>query len=594
MHGSLVPLNNPSKLVIMNDVLALPTSNRSSISSNGTRLSFVKILAVLMLVLLVSNVFFTAHTAHKVTNPPAHSHLRHFGHSNVPRIESLSPQSPSPPSSSQQYTPLLPASVWATRVLPFGQASTNLTQLLNKDEIEKAIQLCGSFYYSTLQRAVVASNLGSFVYVRTGDIDEMWVRDSVVQMSLYLATGRVTNHTVWSHLQQVSENDDAGDTTTRKSIIPPPRRRPWLRPLVEGAIRRNAFNILQDPYANAYSATWNNPSVYIMKKQIIGRGGWVGTRNYELDSGAYFLHHLYDFYRSDQDGLYRPESVLTEPLVFEAVLLMIDTWIVEQRHDDWSPYRYFELENEGKGRPTNYTGMTWTGYRPSDDPCRYGYLIPANIHAAGALERVLLLNERIWRHEGLQAKATKLLRDIEEGIRQFGIVESDGVRIYAYEVDGFGGVLANFDDANVPSLLSIPLLGWTGYDEQVYRNTRDFLLSHRNQHYYKGNKLVGIGSPHTPAQYVWPMALVIQALTEPDTNERDEQLAFQMRQLLLSASNDAMHEGVYVHDVRRFTRPWFEWVRVMYRYAVRCGVWDVLVCFDDADFLIVHRPMPCL
>ena len=41
-------------------------------------------------------------------------------------------------------------------------------------------------------------------------------------------------------------------------------------------------------------------------------------------------------------------------------------------------------------------------------------------------------------------------------------------RIYAYEVDGLGRNLTDFDDANVPSLLSMPLLGWKGYDQKVY------------------------------------------------------------------------------------------------------------------------------
>lgn len=107
--------------------------------------------------------------------------------------------------------------------------------------------------------------------------------------------------------------------------------------------------------------------------------------------------------------------------------------------------------------------MTWTGFRPSDDPATHGYSIPSNAYAAGALQRVLALNAALWGNEQLAATAAQLLTDIEAGIQEFGVVEvTPGVEVYAYEVDGLGGVLADFDDANLPSLLAMPLLGWDG------------------------------------------------------------------------------------------------------------------------------------
>jgi meiotically up-regulated gene 157 (Mug157) protein len=420
---------------------------------------------------------------------------------------------------------LLPASIWATRELPNHQPPVNITSSLSPEETQRALQLCGSFLYSTLHRAVHVTDMANQVFVSTGDIDDMWIRDSVVQMTIYL--------------QKLGGQ-------------------PWLRFLVEGAIRRNAFHIVQDPYANAYRHAWKDPKQFDLKDQVIGRGGFVATRNYELDSGAYYLNHLYDYYVVK--GIYRPEELLEEPIVFEAIMLLIDTWIVEQRHDEQSPYRYFELPNEGKGSTTAYTGMTWTGFRPSDDACQYGYLVPANIHAAAALERLLILNKRIWRHDELETKTSKLLKDIEQGINQYGIVQSeDGERTYAYEVDGMGGILSGFDDANVPSLLSIPLLGWSGYDQQVYQNTRRYLLSSSNKFYYEGQKFKGVGSPHTPRNFIWPMALVIQGLTESGA-DREEQMVLQLKQLLLSACHDAMHESVHVDNECRTTRHWFEWV----------------------------------
>jgi meiotically up-regulated gene 157 (Mug157) protein len=246
--------------------------------------------------------------------------------------------------------------------------------------------------------------------------------------------------------------------------------------------------------------------------------------------------------------------------VFEAVQLIVETWIVEQRHEELSPYRYFELAREGVGSKTGYTGLTWTGFRPSDDACMYGYLIPANIHAAAALERILFLNDKIWKHSELGTKTLNLLSEIEDGISKFGIVvDENGDQVYAYEVDGLGGVLYGFDDANIPSLLSIPLLGWSGYDHLVYLTTRKKILSQENGYYFEGSQVKGIGSPHTRNNTVWPMAMIVQGLTA-EGDDREEQMAFQMRQLLLSACNDAMHESIDVNSVCRFTRTWFEWV----------------------------------
>ena len=469
---------------------------------------------------------------------------------------------------------VLPApSIWSTKKLTVPidmntntNTNTNTVEAIDIDirpyltneEQTKIQHLCGKFFYSTVYKAVRVEGLLSTptVYVGTGDIDNMWIRDSMVQMSLYLNL---------------------------------PQQQPWVRLLVEGAIRRNAFNIIQDPYANSYNKNWINPTSLPLKERVLGRGGFVASRNYELDSGAYYLNFLYDYYR--QEDVYQPDVLLVEPLIFESVQLVVKTWITEQNHDTHSSYRYFELEREGKGPPTLYTGMTWSGFRPSDDRCQYGYNIPSNIHAASALEKILLLNAKVWQQAGLHQRVTKLLTEIEEGIQQYGIIRSStdtgslssSAFYYAYEVDGFGNMLANFDDANIPSLLSIPLLGWTKYDPEIYMTTRRQLLSSttNTKTYHNGTLYQGIGSPHTPPQSVWPMSFIVQGLTElqsveistgsstghQNTNTAtqkksvEQKMAFQMQQLLHSAYGDAMHESVHVSKKNQYTRFWFEWVR---------------------------------
>ena len=46
-----------------------------------------------------------------------------------------------------------------------------------------------------------------------------------------------------------------------------------------------AFMIIQDPYANAYLLKWTHPNAFDKFSRMLGRGGWVATRNYELVRG---------------------------------------------------------------------------------------------------------------------------------------------------------------------------------------------------------------------------------------------------------------------------------------------------------------------
>jgi meiotically up-regulated gene 157 (Mug157) protein len=183
--------------------------------------------------------------------------------------------------------------------------------------------------------------------------------------------------------------------------------------------------------------------------------------------------------------------------------------------------------------------------------------------AAAALERALEMNKRVWHSKKFEEKTSKLAADIRKGLEEFGIVDlGGGNSVYAYEVDGLGNRLTDFDDANVPSLLSIPLLGYEHFNKTVYATTRARLLSPAtNRYYFKGTSLEGIGSPHTPGNNVWPMAMVMQGLTTPVAAER----ATQFRQLLKSqCGNGVMHESVNVNDPGSCTRPWFEWANALF------------------------------
>jgi meiotically up-regulated gene 157 (Mug157) protein len=78
------------------------------------------------------------------------------------------------------------------------------------------------------------------------------------------------------------------------------------------------------------------------------------------------------------------------------------------------------------------------------------------------------------------------------------------------QVDGLGNALVDFDDPNLPSLLSIPLLGYRHYDLEIYRTTAERLWSKENSYYFNGTDIEGLGSPHTGANMVWPLSVMVQ------------------------------------------------------------------------------------
>lgn len=100
----------------------------------------------------------------------------------------------------------------------------------------------------------------------------------------------------------------------------------------------------------------------------------------------------------------------------------------------------------------------------------------------------------IYKDEEVAARAEKLASEIRAGIEKYGVVEHPKFgKMYAYETDGLGNYVF-MDDANVPSLMSIPYLGYCSADNEIYKNTRAFVLSKENPYYYEGTAAKGIGA----------------------------------------------------------------------------------------------------
>ncbi|CAF0988228.1 unnamed protein product [Adineta ricciae] len=393
-------------------------------------------------------------------------------------------------------------------------------------------QLFTKCYADTL--ATTASLLDdNTTYIITGDIDLMWLRDSSAQVHQYMT---------------LSHDKD-------------------IQRIIEGLIRRQTQFIFANPYGSSFRLTLraNPPSddslqpVHVQK----GRNMRVAMHNYELDSLCYFLRLSYTWWKQTQ----RTDAFDRQWLL--AVSIIVQVMIVEQHHSEISPYRYTELGNSYQGSRVSYTGMTWSAFRPSDDQTKFGYLIPSNMMAAVVLKQVTEMIKTIFPDQTeLVKQIDQLHADILSGIHTYGVVQHATYgKIYAYETDGFSSPLL-LDDANVPSLLSGAYLGFkTTYDpnDQILASTRKFVLSTDNSLFFQGEYASGIGSHHTQAQYVWPMAIIMEGFT----NHSQANLDSVWKRLEAShAGTFAMHESFDVNNPKQFTRTWFAWVNSLFAELV--------------------------
>jgi meiotically up-regulated gene 157 (Mug157) protein len=342
-------------------------------------------------------------------------------------------------------------------------------------------------------------------YVKTGDIPAEWLRDASVQVRPYLFFAK-------------------GD--------------PQVDSLLRGSIARMGKYLQADSYANAFTLDYR-----------------VWERKFELDSLAYPISLAWTYWKQTGDS-----SLFTGDLSlgFDSALATMER---EQDHPRNSKYTHREMPQGGKGNPVRYTGMIWTGFRPSDDACTYNFLIPSEMMAVVALGQLEEIERSVY-HNVIKAQRAKALRDeVQTGIQTYGVQFTPNYGyIYAYEVDGLGNAIF-IDDANVPSLLSAPYIGYTKSTSFVYKNTRRFLLSKENPTYYVGKLARGIGSQHTSENMVWPIAMLMQGFTASNDSERKDVLS----QLLASDPGDhLLHESFNPDDPTKFTRADFGWPNALF------------------------------
>ena len=210
---------------------------------------------------------------------------------------------------------------------------------------------------------------------------------------------------------------------------------------------------------------------------------------------------------------------------------------------------------------TGPTGMVKCPNRPSDDWTKYPYLVPTNMFLAATLPKLEEMYSTIWKDQARAAECAAMSRTIRDGIQKYATVQHPTYgTIFAFETDGAGNNLL-MDDANVPSLLSAPYIEYCSNTDPIYQNTRRFVLSHDNPNFAEGANGSGIGSPHTPGNKLWPMAVAMQAMTSTDPGE----IQGVIKELdNLDAGTHYMHEGVNPDNPGDYSRPWFAWANSMY------------------------------
>lgn len=363
-------------------------------------------------------------------------------------------------------------------------------------------------------------------FLLTGDIPAMWLRDSTAQVRPYLVIAK--------------EDDD-------------------LAAMISGLVQKQFFYINMDPYANAFNETANDAGHQTDKTTM---NPWIWERKYEIDSLCYPTQLAYLLYKNTG----RTDQFNTD--FVDGVKKILTVFETEQHHDK-SPYT-FEREtwrkedtliNDGRGAEVGPTGMTWSGFRPSDDACRYGYLVPSNMFATVVLGYLIELFTEVMPDKAIVVRAKQLKAEIQAGIDRFGKVKNAaGEDIFAYEVDGLGNA-SLMDDSNVPNLIAAPYLGYGSMTDDDYLATRKTLLSKENPYFYAGKYAKGIGSSHTPENYVWPIAMAMEGMTTPDKAEKERIL----NQLVKTdAGTHLMHEGFDVDNPKEYTREWFSWANMMF------------------------------
>ena len=365
-------------------------------------------------------------------------------------------------------------------------------------------------------------------YVITGDIDAMWLRDSSAQ--------------VWPYMAFADEDKD-------------------LQHLIAGVINRQTQYILKDPYANAFYDDPNKKGEWTTDLTDMKPG--VHERKWEIDSLCYPIRLGYNYWKTTGDTAPFDEDWQ------KAIKAILGVFKDQQKKNDRGPY-HFQRETakatdtralHGYGYPVNPVGLICSAFRPSDDATVFSFLIPSNFFAVVSLKQAAEMMKTLANDSNTASELLSLAKEVDNALKKHAIVQHPKYgKIYAFEIDGFGNHLL-MDDANVPSLLSLPYLDALPVDDEIYQNTRAFIWSTDNPFFFKGTAAEGVGGPHVGMDMVWPMSITMRGLTSTSDAEIKECV-----KMLKSTHGDTgfMHETFHKDDPTNFSRSWFAWANTLF------------------------------
>ena len=369
-------------------------------------------------------------------------------------------------------------------------------------------------------------------FIVTGDINAEWLRDSTNQLKQY---------------QPLAKKDKK------------------LESLLLGAINTQAEYVIESPYCNAFQppppsrlsavANGQDDTVHPVYEQ-----SRVFECKWELDSLAHFLALGNQFHENTGSRDFLSPRWYT---ALDTVLAVLDQQSRPTFNSTTGAYERNEyifrrktvvgtetLNLGGIGNPlADGTGLIRSAFRPSDDATIFGFLIPSNAMMSVELQRTA----NLVKMAGKANLAETLLRwseGIKKGIWDHGVVHHKRYGdVFAFEIDGYGSSVI-MDDANSPSLLGLPLLGFVDVENKIYQNTRKMILEKSgNPYFLKGKGFSGIGGPHIGVQFAWPMSRLVQAMTSSNDNEISDAL----EAVRDSSRLGLVHESINVERIADYT-----------------------------------------